>query len=200
LPLAVSGLTDVAKLYVGGAHACAVKKDETVWCWGANARGQLGDGSTTARSFPIKVPLANVVEVVTGGRFTCVRLTDGTVRCAGDVRSDGVKPYTTSFDPVVGLTGVEALRAGSKGLCAITSAGVKCWGLNDSDQLGDGTTTDHDTPTAATHFGVGDLTMGEGHAVTFGTTWAKSIGANDSGQLGIGLVGTSLVTPQTVLW
>jgi alpha-tubulin suppressor-like RCC1 family protein len=198
-PTAVAGLSDVVKLHVGG-HACAVKKDGTVWCWGANSRGQLGDGSTTNRALPVKVLVSNVAEVVVGARYTCLRINDGTVRCAGDVPSDASQPAGPSFEVVAGLTGVDSLRGGPRGVCAFSSTSVKCWGRNDSGQLGDETTTDHVTPTTAKHFSFGDLALGEDHAITFGKLWAKSLGANDSGQLGIGSTGATSLTPQVVTW
>ena len=49
---AISGFTHVE---TNGSHSCARKSDETVWCWGLNSSGQLGDGTTTSRLTPVSV-------------------------------------------------------------------------------------------------------------------------------------------------
>jgi alpha-tubulin suppressor-like RCC1 family protein len=54
-PLGVGLLTNVAAVAPGARHACALKKDGTVWCWGKNDRGQLGDGTTVDSAYPVKV-------------------------------------------------------------------------------------------------------------------------------------------------
>jgi hypothetical protein len=70
----------------GGFHACAIKLDGTLWCWGANAAGQLGDGSTTDAIRPVQVTAlgANVLAVTAGFAHTCARTLDGRVWCWGD--------------------------------------------------------------------------------------------------------------------
>ena len=55
VPVAVSGLTSVAKIASGFRHNCAIRTDNTVWCWGDNDEGQLGDNSTTDRNTPVQV-------------------------------------------------------------------------------------------------------------------------------------------------
>ena len=55
VPVAVSGLTSVAKISSGFRHNCAIRTDNTVWCWGDNTKGQLGDNSTTDRDTPVQV-------------------------------------------------------------------------------------------------------------------------------------------------
>jgi alpha-tubulin suppressor-like RCC1 family protein len=54
-PAGLGTLTGVVRAAVGKNHVCALRSDATVWCWGANDRGQLGDGTTTASEFPVKV-------------------------------------------------------------------------------------------------------------------------------------------------
>jgi len=55
VPVAVSGLTSVAKIASGFRHNCAIRTDNTVWCWGDNDEGKLGDNSTTDRNTPVQV-------------------------------------------------------------------------------------------------------------------------------------------------
>ena len=54
-PAGVGVLSDVVAVAPGLRHVCARKADSTVWCWGKNDRGQLGDGTTVDSPFPVKV-------------------------------------------------------------------------------------------------------------------------------------------------
>jgi alpha-tubulin suppressor-like RCC1 family protein len=54
-PAPVSGGLKFIALSAGGAHTCGVTLDGSIYCWGANASGQLGDGSTTDRGAPVRV-------------------------------------------------------------------------------------------------------------------------------------------------
>lgn len=76
----VSGLADVTMVARGGAHGMALRADGTVWTWGENSAGQLGDGSTTNRTTPVKVPgLIDVVAIATGTSHSLAMTADGTV-------------------------------------------------------------------------------------------------------------------------
>src|SRR6185312_277666 len=64
VPAQVTALANVVGISAGGGHTLALRADGTVWAWGENTYGQLGDGTTTARFFPVQVPgLTDVVEV-----------------------------------------------------------------------------------------------------------------------------------------
>jgi alpha-tubulin suppressor-like RCC1 family protein len=54
-PGGVGVLTGVVDVAPGVRHVCALRDDATVWCWGNNDRGQLGDGTTTSSPYPVKV-------------------------------------------------------------------------------------------------------------------------------------------------
>ena len=83
-PNAVQGLSGkVLSMGLGYLHSCAVLDDETLWCWGNNAYGQLGDGTTAHRRLPVKVKLAGVASVSCGTAHTCAVLRDGSARCWG---------------------------------------------------------------------------------------------------------------------
>ena len=78
--------TGVAQVTADLLHACAVKTDGTMWCWGANGYGQLGDGTFEDRATPVPVTAlgSDVVEAATGYSFTCAIKRDGTLWCWGD--------------------------------------------------------------------------------------------------------------------
>lgn len=84
VPAVVPGLANVTRISLGGMHLCAVMADKTVQCLGENGYGQLGDGTTTARTTPAPVPgLTDIVEVATSITSTCARRADNVVFCWG---------------------------------------------------------------------------------------------------------------------
>jgi alpha-tubulin suppressor-like RCC1 family protein len=85
-PEAVAGLSGVRSVATHSlaSHACAVREDGTVACWGANETGQLGTGDRRNRESPTVVPgLQDVERVVVGELYTCAQLRSGEVRCWG---------------------------------------------------------------------------------------------------------------------
>ena len=92
VPTAVSSLTNISAISVGDAFACGLRStDSTVWCWGQNSDGQLGNGGTTGSATPVQVltaaatPLTGVAEISAGGMHACARLTaTNDVYCWGD--------------------------------------------------------------------------------------------------------------------
>src|SRR5687767_10499435 len=132
-----------------GDHTCLVRADGNVLCWGNNASGQIGDGTSgNIRNVPTAVPgITSAVAVAAGLNHTCVLLASGSVRCWGSNASGqlGVGSATpSSLVPVTvpNLTSVVSLAAGTSHTCARKSDGsVRCWGLNTFGRLGDGTTT-----------------------------------------------------------
>ncbi len=83
-PVQVPGLTGATWLSAQVWHTCAVRTDTTVWCWGRNSAGQLGDGSTTDRPTPVQVVgLADVAQVSAGYYTSCALQHDGSTWCWG---------------------------------------------------------------------------------------------------------------------
>jgi alpha-tubulin suppressor-like RCC1 family protein len=77
-------LPGVRSLTAGYDSACAIKMDGSVWCWGPNWYGQLGNGTYETTDRPIQVSsLANALDVVSGGGHACAAKSDGTVACWG---------------------------------------------------------------------------------------------------------------------
>ena len=128
----------------GGQHSLAVNSDGTVFAWGVNAYGQLGNGTTQDNGGGTQVSgISDVVSVASGERHSVALRTDGTVWTWGDNSAGqlGVPPgaMPTSRVPVQmsGLAGVIAIAAGDRHSLALRSDGtVWAWGANGSGQLG----------------------------------------------------------------
>lgn len=86
-PVDVVGIDNIVRdLSLGGAHACALQSGGTLYCWGDNEYGQLGDGTLFERSIPVKVSMPGnrtPVDVEAGYHHTCVRFQSGEVGCWG---------------------------------------------------------------------------------------------------------------------
>ncbi|MCL2679509.1 MAG: RCC1 repeat-containing protein, partial [Dehalococcoidia bacterium] len=198
-PVQVSGLNDVIAISAGELHSLALKSDGTVWAWGYNGSGQLGDGTTTNRSTPVQVSgLTNVIAITGGCEYHSLALkSDGTVWAWGNNSSGqlGNDTTTNSSTPVqaIGLSGVSAIGAGYEHSVALKSDGtVWAWGDNYYGQLGDGTTTNRSVPvqvmaSSSAAFGaVASISVGFQFCIaqqSNGSVWTW--GRND-GQLGDG--------------
>ena len=121
------------------APGLAVKKDGTVWAWGDNYFGQLGDGTTQRRDTPVKVSgLAGVAAVAAGSGHSLAVKKDGTVWAWGSNVSgelgDGTTQNRRTPVPVSGLTDVVAVAAGYHHSLALKSDGsVWMWGYNERE-------------------------------------------------------------------
>jgi alpha-tubulin suppressor-like RCC1 family protein len=209
-PVDVTGLTSgVSALAAGNAHTCAVTDGGALKCWGYNAFGQVGDGTTTDRLSPVDVQ--SLTSGVTAGTaaeyFTCALTSGGGVLCWGDNSSgqlgDGTTTSRSTPVPVTGLTsGIAAVVAGGTHTCVLTtSGGVKCWGNNSHGQLGDGTTTDRVTPVDVSGLTSGIVAMAAGDRHTCVLTAGGGVrcwGDNGVGQLGDGSAAMFRSTPGDV--
>lgn len=198
--VAVLGLTAVA---AGGNSTCAIGSNAqvpgSVYCWGSNASGQLGNGTTTNASTPTPIPaLEAVTQVVLGQSHGCALRGDGSVRCWGANAAGqlGNGSTTASLTPVVvpGLTGVAQLVATNLGTCARTTTGaVFCWGENTYGELGNGTGIGSTTPVqvpgiaASASISAGPLDVCSMAADSSIACW----GDNSAGQLGNGSLAAS---------
>ena len=176
----------------GDTHTVALKSNGTVWAWGRNESGQLGDGTTTDRNSPVQInTLSDVIAIAGGGSRTVALKSDGTVWTWGNNYSgqlgDGTTTNRNSPVAVSGLSNVIAIAAGHAHTVALKSDGhVWAWGVNNFGQLGNGTTTDRNSPVQVnTLSNVIAIAAGTVHTVALksnGTVWAW--GENDYGQLG----------------
>jgi alpha-tubulin suppressor-like RCC1 family protein len=142
----VAGLINVATLASGGNHSLALRSDGTVWAWGSNSQGQLGDGTDTDRLTPVQVPgLTDFTALAAGDAHSLAVRRDGAVWAWGSNFYGQLGDGTTSLyrlapAQVSRLTNITALAAGSTRSLALRSDGtLSAWGANGHGQLGDGT-------------------------------------------------------------
>jgi alpha-tubulin suppressor-like RCC1 family protein len=89
----VPDVHDAAQVAVGLKHACVLRQDQTVWCWGTNDAAQLGDGGGPSSPRPVRVALPRpATTIVAGQRSTCARLDDQRWSCWGDNRNGQIGP------------------------------------------------------------------------------------------------------------
>jgi len=189
----------------GGSHSLALKADQTVWAWGANSSGQIGDGTTTQRLTPVQVSgLMTVIAIAAGLNHSLALKADGTVVAWGANGSgqlgDNTIVQKTSPVAVSGLSGVVAIAAGTNHSLALKSDGsVVAWGSNSNGQLGDNSTTQRLTPVPVSSLSsVATIAAGSDHSLALKTDGTLAAwGANASGQLGDGSY-TQRLTPVPV--
>ncbi len=207
----------------GGGSTCAVLQGGDVLCWGANASGQLGRGDTAVLgddpgelASAAAVALGSgrtAVGVAVGAAHACALLDDGSVKCwgaspqgqlgLGDMRTrgDGPNEMGGALQAVElgGSFDVVQLVAGARHTCARSrDGGLKCWGANDSGQLGQGDTAPRGDGTGEMGAALGLVDLGTGMravdvALLDGATCAllhdgtvKCWGDATSGRLGLG--------------
>lgn len=177
-----------AKVAAGAEFNCALTASGGAKCWGKNASGQLGDGTTITRNTPVDVTglTSGVTAVAASGSHACALTVGGGVKCWGSSIGSygGLIP-----EDVTGLTSnVIAIAVGGSHACALMSTnGVKCWGSNSSGQVGDGTTSYRSNPVDVSGLssGVVDIAAGGNHSCAILSSGAlRCWGENTYGQLG----------------
>ncbi|WP_295586532.1 CARDB domain-containing protein [uncultured Lamprocystis sp.] len=183
-----AGNPEMRRLAAGNYHSLAIKTDGTLWVWGHNGQGQLGDGTWTDRLTPVQI-LTGVAAVSAGFFHSLAIKTNGSLWAWGYNPEGRLGDGTTRgrSTPVQVLTGVAAMSAGDGHTLALkTDGSAWTWGENWKGQLGDGTTTDRLTPVQVLN-GVAAVAAGDSHSLaikTDNTLWAW--GYNGNGELGDG--------------
>ena len=203
-PVPVTGLPGKAtQVEAGGRHTCALLTDGSVWCWGKGGNGELGNGSSSDSSTPVKVTgLPAVVQIAIGGTLiaansSCALTAAVAVFCWGWNAAGQLGNGTTSDSnvpvAVTGLSsGVLAIANNGGTACAMTISGqVDCWGDNSVDELGDGSSGGMSlTPVTVSGFtALGTSLDSENGAAACGISiggTAMCWGWNPDGQLGNG--------------
>ena len=201
VPVQVSALgATVVDIAAGYEHTCARRTDGTLWCWGGNGGGELGNGTTNDSLVPVQVGAlgATVAGVAAAWAHACARKTDGTLWCWGS-GGEGTYSKVPMQVSALGAT-VAGVAAGRWHTCARKADGTLwCWGANTNGQVGDGTTNWSFVPVQVSALGtaVVGVAAGSDHTcarVADSTLWCW--GANDFGELGDGTTNMSLVPVQ----
>jgi len=208
-PGVVPSLTNVVAVSGGLNHSLALKSDGTVWAWGSNANGSLGDGTTTPRLTPVQVGVRvldfNNIIAIDAGTFHNIALkSDGTVWVWGDnifgQIGDGTSGVGDNRKSPVQVTALSnsilAVSAGRHHSMALTKTGgrIYAWGGNDRGQIGNGASDGFlSSPLLVPNIReVAQIQAGYQHSVALRTNGTVSVwGRNDYGQIGNGAV-TSL--------
>ena len=190
----LSGSVNWTTISNGYHFSTSVKADGTLWTWGYNDSGQLGQGNITPKSSPVQVgALTNWASTTAGIDFMAAIKTDGTLWTWGSNTSgklgDGTTIRKSSPIQVGALTNWNSVCLGTNFITTIKNDGTLwTWGNNSNGQLGDGTVTSTSSPSQ-----IGTLTNwtqasnGDRNAAAVksdGTLWTW--GFNGSGQLGLG--------------
>jgi alpha-tubulin suppressor-like RCC1 family protein len=202
-PVQVSGLTQVVGVSAGDHFSLAVRSDGTVMAWGINQAGELGNGITTLQSnTPVQVTgLTAAVAVAAGAIADSLALkSDGSAWAWGSLVQGGGSNTPVQVN---GLAKVTGLSTGGYFNLAVTSDGNAWgWGNNGCGELGDGTTTNRNTPVQVRGLNgpaVAAVAAGFGHSLALrsdGTVWAW--GCNLNGQLGNGTTVDSFSPVQVI--
>jgi alpha-tubulin suppressor-like RCC1 family protein len=205
-PLSV---TQVSAIAAGYGHSLAIT-DDGLYAWGLNSGGQLGIGTRTPSSVPVKVafPAGVMVTAISGGGFHSLAITNDGVYAWGNntfgqigdgTITDSTVPRKITFPKKVAL--VSAVAAGFWHSLGITDNGAYAWGYNNGE-LGDGTFTDRHTPVKVTFpkavTAVTAIAAGSMHSLAVTNDGLYAWGVNSIGQLGISSNVSPVPTPTRV--
>ncbi|MBI2319416.1 MAG: hypothetical protein HYU75_21060 [Betaproteobacteria bacterium] len=177
-----------AQVVAGSFHSVALRTDGSLWAWGINSEGELGDGTATDRHAPVLIG-TGFVSVAAGFYHTVAIKSDGSLWAWGYnyYGQLGNGTTTNQLSPVLVGSGFSAAAAGQNHTVALKADGsLWTWGDNGFGQLGDGTTANRSTPQ---QIGTGYSAVAAGYSHTVavkadGSLWAW--GHNGYGQLGDG--------------
>ena len=200
-----ANLSGIVAVSGGGQHSLALKSDGTVWAWGRNINGQLGNGANMNSAVPVQVGAGiaafntHVVAVSAGTSHSLALTDDGKVWAWGFNNNGQLGDGTTTSSTVpiqvkvsaggAQLSNIEQISAGEDDSVALTSGGlVLVWGCNMFGEVGDNTTTNAPYPTQTTNTLMGtivQISAGTYHNVavnTLGDVYAW--GQGGFGQIG----------------
>ena len=205
-------------------HSLALASDGTVYAWGSNGEGQLGNGTNTNSNIPVVVDASDpsiagkTVTQISSGMYSSFALaSDGTMYIWGENNSNSPVAVPTTGTPMDGKRIVQVVHNLAHLLALADDGTMYAWGENSSGQLGNGTNTNSNVPVAIKTTGtpmdgktIIQVTAGASYSLALasdGTIY--SWGGNGKGQLGNGtainstipvavsLTGNSALAPST---
>jgi hypothetical protein len=206
-PLPAAGALTLRSLEPGSWHTCGLALEGTVYCWGRNANGLVGDGATTDRLTP--VPVASdrrYADLYGGSTYACALRSGGEADCWGHLPWDYLQDNFTSADSVLGATTPGPVAPGLKFLSVSVGGGVACgladdgtahcWGDRLHGALGDGRIGNPNNANDRPRMTPAPV-LGERKFETVAASWYRACGLtaegvaycwgmNDYGQLGDG--------------
>ncbi len=210
----ISSVRDIIAVSAGEFHTVALKSDGTVWAWGKNNNGQLGNNGHVDSGIPVKVDIPGsekIIAIAAGGSHTMALTENGDLWSWGrddygqlgngdtddsftmEKNRQGVdqKIYFSHTPAQIDLSGVIAISVGDEHSVALMNNGtVMAWGRNDHGELGNGGVVKQSTPQNVMGLSGKSVTaVSAGHHHTlaldsYGKVW--SWGKNQDGQLGYG--------------
>ena len=191
----------------GFQHTCGIRDDATMWCWGDNNYGQLGDGRDTSSRRPVQVDGHSwtTVSTTSGGMDTCGIRANGGLWCWGDNTAAQIRRYgAAAYERPVRAGGPAAwtsVAAGTWHTCGVRDDGsLWCWGWNRHGALGYRTANAYSGPRmVGANTDWADVAAADGHTCatrTDGTLWCW--GWNLFGQIGQGTTKSSYRHPSQV--
>ena len=191
----VGGFTDWCNISAGFNFSLAIRTNSTIWSWGLQTEGQLGDGTTTTRSSPVSVVggFTDWCQVSAGNNHSVAVRTNGTIwgwgcNAGGRLGNNNTANVSSPVSVVGGLTNWCGVSAGGKHTLGLNTSGVLwAWGYGSYGRLGYNCTTNQSSPVSV----VGGFTdwcqisAGTDHSAavrTNGTAWAWGYGFQ--GQIG----------------
>ena len=195
-------------LKIGGGYksSIAIKNDGTLWTWGNNASGQLGDGTTINTTTPAQIGTAtNWTEIDGGEGYNLALKSDGTLWAWGSNTygqlGDGTTINKTTPIQIGTATNWAKISSRYRTSYAIKTDGTLwAWGFNSNGQMGDGTTVNKLTPTQiGTLNNYNSVSAGYIHAIAVKTdNTAVTFGSNNYGQIGNNFSGAEVSSPFTL--
>ena len=216
-PVQVGTQTDWSSIFCGNTHSVAVKTNGTIWTWGSNTGGQLGNLTTSNNGTPTQLGILTNWSIPSGGAINSYAIkTDGTLWAWG-WNSNGVLGIGHSIftqanvfpSPIVFINSPLQIGAGTPfvgvdtnwsdlslgadhGMATKTNGTLWGWGVNTAGQIGDGTVTTRSSPTQiGTLTGWSKVSAGASHTMaiyTDGSLWAWGLGTSSQ-------LGDSAITP-----
>ena len=209
----------IVQVAAGATHSLALATDGTIYAWGKNEYGQLGNDSTTNSPVPVAVKTAGtpmdgktIIQIHAGYEHSLALASDGTVYAWGRNNSDqlGKNDATdahipaavqTLGTPMAGKVIVQLAAGNSQSMALASDGTVYTWGWNQYGQLGNGTTTNSRIPVAVVTTGtplagktISQIAAGNAHALAMTDDGAiYSWGWNQYGQLGNGTTTNSRI-------